>query len=126
MEFGKLHAYSELMCPLENCQWCGEPRFAGAAISIDVLMPQIPRQDRHVIADLMRSLWRVNLMLVLSHSVLNRGYILMNVLKALASIVFMRSLRAIFLLKITLRYFMPFTNGMSSSVQCTIYKPSTR
>jgi hypothetical protein len=37
----------------------------------------------------------------------------MNILKTLASIVSMCSLHVIFLLKITPRYFMLFTNGMS-------------
>jgi hypothetical protein len=64
------------------------------------------------IADLMRTLWRVNLMLVLDHSLLNRGYILINVLKALASIVSMCSLHVIFLSKVTPKYFTLFTNGM--------------
>jgi hypothetical protein len=45
-EFGKLHAYCEQMCALENCQWCGEPCFALAAISTDGFLPQIPRRDR--------------------------------------------------------------------------------
>jgi hypothetical protein len=31
-EFGKPHAYREPMCSSENCQWCGEPCFAGAAV----------------------------------------------------------------------------------------------
>jgi hypothetical protein len=46
-------------------------------------------------------------MLESNRSLLNRVYILMNVLKALASIISMYSLHVIFLLKITL-----FTNGM--------------
>jgi hypothetical protein len=29
---------------LENYQWCGEPCFAGAAISIDGYLPQNPRR----------------------------------------------------------------------------------
>jgi hypothetical protein len=52
-------------------------------------------------------------MVVLDRSLLNRGYILMNVLKALASIVSMCSLHVIFLSKIIPRYFRLFTNGMS-------------
>jgi hypothetical protein len=52
-------------------------------------------------------------MLVLDRSLLNRGYILINVLKALASIVSMCSLHTIFLSKITQRYFTQFTNGIS-------------
>jgi hypothetical protein len=38
--------------------------------------------DSSVITDLIRALWRVNLMLALSRSLLNREYNLMNVLKA--------------------------------------------
>jgi hypothetical protein len=34
------------LCALENCQWCGEPCFAGAAISLDECLPRIPRRDR--------------------------------------------------------------------------------
>jgi hypothetical protein len=52
-------------------------------------------------------------MLVLNRSVLNRGRILMNVSKALASIVYMFSLHVIFLSKIIPKYFALFTNGMS-------------
>jgi hypothetical protein len=47
MEFGKLHAYLGPMCASENCQWRGEPYFAGAAISISGILPQIPKQDKH-------------------------------------------------------------------------------
>jgi hypothetical protein len=32
--FGKPHAYRGPMCSSEKSQWCGEPCFAGAAISI--------------------------------------------------------------------------------------------
>jgi hypothetical protein len=45
-EFGKPHAYCGPMCTSGNCHWCGEPYFAGAAISIDRFLPQIPRQDK--------------------------------------------------------------------------------
>jgi hypothetical protein len=62
---------------------------------------------------LMRALWRVNLILVLNCSLLSRRYILMNVLKSLASIVSMCSLHVIFLSKMTPRYFTLFTNGIS-------------
>jgi hypothetical protein len=51
-------------------------------------------------------------MLELNHSLLNGGNILMNVLKALATIVSMCSLHVIFQSKITPRYFKPFKNGM--------------
>jgi hypothetical protein len=44
-------------------------------------------------------------MLVLKRSLLNRGYILINVLKALASIISVRSLHVILLTKIKPRYF---------------------
>jgi hypothetical protein len=51
-------------------------------------------------------------MLVINRSLLNRKYILINVLKALASIISMCNLHLTFLSKITLRYFTLFTNGM--------------
>jgi hypothetical protein len=51
-------------------------------------------------------------MLALSRSNLNREYVLMNVLKALASIISTCKLHVIFLSKITPRYFALFTNGM--------------
>jgi hypothetical protein len=35
----------EMVCALDNCQWCGETCFAGAAISVDEYLPQIPRWD---------------------------------------------------------------------------------
>jgi hypothetical protein len=31
---------------LENCQWCGEPCFAGAAISLDGYLPQNPTSSK--------------------------------------------------------------------------------
>jgi hypothetical protein len=52
-------------------------------------------------------------MLVLNRSHLNNEYILINVLKALASIISICNLHASFLSKITLRYFTLFTNGIS-------------
>jgi hypothetical protein len=33
------------MCASENCRWCGEPYFAGAAISVSEILPQIPRRE---------------------------------------------------------------------------------
>jgi hypothetical protein len=51
-------------------------------------------------------------MLTLNHSLLNREYNLMNVLKALASIVSICNLHVFLLSKITPRYFTLFTNGM--------------
>jgi hypothetical protein len=44
------------------------------------------------LTDLMRALWRVNLMLALNRSLSNREYTLINVLKALASIICMCNL----------------------------------
>jgi hypothetical protein len=35
------------MCALENCQWCEEPYFAGAAISVEGFLPQIPSHYRY-------------------------------------------------------------------------------
>jgi hypothetical protein len=37
------YAIRGLVCALENCQWCGEPCFTGAAISLDGYLPQNPR-----------------------------------------------------------------------------------
>jgi hypothetical protein len=51
-------------------------------------------------------------MLALSRSLLNREYNLMNVPKALASIISMCNLLVNLLPKITPRYFTLFTNGM--------------
>jgi hypothetical protein len=51
-------------------------------------------------------------MLAFDSSHLNRQYTLINVLKALASIISMCDLHVTFLLKITPRYFKLFTNGM--------------
>jgi hypothetical protein len=46
-------------------------------------------------------LWRVSLILVLNRSLLNREYILINILKVLASIISMCNLHETFLSKIT-------------------------
>jgi hypothetical protein len=62
--------------------------------------------------DLIRALWRVNLMLALNRSRLNRENILMNVLKALASIICMCNFHVILLSNNTPRYFTLFTNGI--------------
>jgi hypothetical protein len=51
-------------------------------------------------------------MLVINRSLLNREYIFVNVLKALASIIYMRNLHVTFLSKITPPYFTLCTNGM--------------
>jgi hypothetical protein len=61
---------------------------------------------------LMCALWRISALLVLNRSLLNREYILINVLKTLAEIISMRNLHVTFLSKITPRYFTLFTNGM--------------
>jgi hypothetical protein len=64
----------------------------------------------------MSALWRVRLMLVLNLSLLNREYILINVLKALASIISMCNLHVTFLSKITLRYFTSWPYNRWSSL----------
>jgi hypothetical protein len=51
-------------------------------------------------------------MIALNRLLLNKEYILINILKALASIIFMCSLHVIFLSKITPRYLTLFTNGI--------------
>jgi hypothetical protein len=58
-----------------------------------------------VITDLMSTLWRANLMWELNRSLSNREYVLINALKALASIVLMCSLHVILISNITPRYF---------------------
>jgi hypothetical protein len=47
MEVWEPCAKHELTWTLENCQWCGEPRFAGAAISVDGYLPQTPRLGKY-------------------------------------------------------------------------------
>jgi hypothetical protein len=59
----------------------------------------------YVITDLISALWRVNLTLVLNRSRLNREYVIINVLKALASSISMCSVHVILLLKIAPKYF---------------------
>jgi hypothetical protein len=49
-------------------------------------------------------------MLALNRSLLNKKYILMNVLKAFSSIIYMCNRHVTFLSKITPRYFALFTN----------------
>jgi hypothetical protein len=85
------------------CRRCNFSRWMSAANS--------QAGQTQVMILLMSALWRVSLMLVLNHSFLNREYILINVLKALASIISMCSLDVTFLWKITWRYFTLFTNG---------------
>jgi hypothetical protein len=51
-------------------------------------------------------------MLALNHSLLNSEYTLINVLKALASIISMCNLLVSFLSKFTPRYFTLFTSGV--------------
>jgi hypothetical protein len=51
-------------------------------------------------------------MLVLNRLLLNRGYVVINAPKALASIISMCHLHVIFLSNITLRYFTLFPNGI--------------
>jgi hypothetical protein len=77
-----------------------------------VSSPNSQTEQAWVITDVMRALWSVSLMLVLNVSLLNRAYSLINVLKALASVISMSGLLVIFLLNITPRYFTLFTNGM--------------
>jgi hypothetical protein len=63
----------------------------------------------------MRVLWRVNLKIALNRSLLNGEHALLNVLKALASIISICNLLVTFLSKITPRYFALFTNEISGS-----------
>jgi hypothetical protein len=43
MEFQRIYEYYESVCSLEICQWCGEPCFAGAEVSLGVYLLQISR-----------------------------------------------------------------------------------
>jgi hypothetical protein len=86
------------------CMRCNFSRWLSAASS--------QAGHAYVMMLLMSALWRVSLMLVLNRSLLNREYILINVLKALASIISICNLGVTFLSKITLRYFTLFTNGI--------------
>jgi hypothetical protein len=52
-------------------------------------------------------------MFVVNHSLLNKEYIQINILKALASIISICNLHVTFLSNITPRYFTLFTNGIS-------------
>jgi hypothetical protein len=45
--YEKPYAYCEPMRASEICQWCGEPYFAVSAISVDDILPQIPKQGKH-------------------------------------------------------------------------------
>jgi hypothetical protein len=54
----------------------------------------------------------VNVMLEFNRSLLNREYTLMNVLKALASIIFMCNLKVTLLSKLTRRYFAICKSGI--------------
>jgi hypothetical protein len=60
----------------------------------------------------MSALWKVSLILVLNSLLLNRGYVVINALKALASIISMCGLHVILLSNITPRYFTLFTHGI--------------
>jgi hypothetical protein len=51
MEFERIYAYHELGRSLEIYQWRGEPFFAGAEVSLDVYLLQIPKWVRRM------SLW---------------------------------------------------------------------
>jgi hypothetical protein len=77
-EIWKPCANRELMCALENFQWSGESYFAGAAISVDGCLPQTSRYGKHIMILLISPLWRVNLMLALNRSFLNRECSLIN------------------------------------------------
>jgi hypothetical protein len=79
MEFERIYAYHESGCSLEICHWWGEPCFSGAEVSLDVCLPQIPKRDRRVIMDLITALWRVNLLLLLNRSLLNKEHNLIYV-----------------------------------------------
>jgi hypothetical protein len=79
---------------LENCHWYGEPCFAGVTSSHSV--------QAYVIIVLMSALWKVNLMLGLNGLFFcNRYYTLINVLKALTSIISICNLHLIFQSKVT-------------------------
>jgi hypothetical protein len=60
----------------------------------------------------MSALWRVSLMSLFNRLLLDRKYVAINALKALASIVSMCDPHEIFLLNITPRYFTLLTNNL--------------
>jgi hypothetical protein len=78
------------------CMCCNLKRWVSIANS--------QARQAQVIIDLISALWRVHLMLVLKCSLLNRELVLINVLKALASIISMCSLHVILLSNITQIY----------------------
>jgi hypothetical protein len=82
-------------------------KFANGAENL-VLQVKFPGGTSYVIVDLMRALWRVNLLLVFNQSLLNKEYNLINVLQAFVATVSMCSLHVILLSKITPKYFILF------------------
>jgi hypothetical protein len=46
-ELATPHEYRKPIFALQNCQWRAETCFAGAAISVDEFLLQIPGRDRH-------------------------------------------------------------------------------
>jgi phosphatidylethanolamine-binding protein (PEBP) family uncharacterized protein len=66
----------------------------------------------------MSALWKVSLILVLNRLLLNREYVVINALKALASISSMCGLHVIFLSNITPRYFNIIYKWDIPPIQC--------
>jgi hypothetical protein len=75
----------------------------------------------YIITDLMRALWRVSLMLVLNHSLLNRECNLINDLQALVPTVSISRLHVIFLLKHYKEIFYTICRRNAPSIQFTCY-----
>jgi hypothetical protein len=99
--------------------------FSGAAISLDRCLLQIPRRTSISHYRLSECLWRVSLKLNLNHSLLNKKYALINVLKTLSLIVSIFCLYVILLSKITLRYFTWLTKLMLRSFSFCVRWAST-
>jgi hypothetical protein len=81
---------------MQNTNWCAPWKIFNGAESLLFIRCNFSRWlstansqvgYAKVIILLMSALWRLNLMLVLNRSLFNREYILINVLKALASII---------------------------------------
>jgi hypothetical protein len=52
----------ESVCSLESCQRCGEPCFAGAAISRDRCLPGVPKEGQAwVITNVRRAVWQARI-----------------------------------------------------------------
>jgi hypothetical protein len=88
------------MCTFGNFQMYGEPALQALQLSRWLSEANSQAGQAYVVIPLMSALWRVDIMLVLNRSLLNREYTLINLLKALASIISMCNLHVTLLSKI--------------------------